>query len=738
MSRRLWIIATAISSAMSVTSLEGSSAAGREPVTSVAVVRGMSDDEVCSRVPVRLRGVATWLQRSPDGTVHDLIVQEGEAGLWVSPQLARNVGAWRGDDTALESLARGMRVEIDGTTVGGGFSPMVEPAVVRVLGPGELPAARSVSMDRFFAGAEDSLRVEVTGVVQWFADTVSWELTLEHAGRRFVAAVPRATSADPAATLVDARVRLRGVAVSGFNTRGEIMYPRLFVDDPDDVIVESPPRSPPFAAPRLPLRAIAHFRPEPLDGHRLRTEGVVSFADGHGVIFVQDGLTGVRVETAEATGVRPGDRIEIAGFLDRRRPAAGIVGGLVRVIASGPSPAAVPISPPDVIDAVRGLHRRGIMSRPGDYDGCLVEFPARLIDVDRTESGGRYTVAVEDLDSPVSVVLDAATFLKRRSLEPGSDLLLRGILQLEHSVVQRAGFIPPIDKVSLLVRDPTDVTVIRGPAWWNARRLAAAAGMLTAILLGALAWVLLLRRQVARQAARIGAEMRQRRDAAVEFEAALRERGRLAANLHDTLLQALAGAVLQIDLSRKSLAARQIDKAGDQLDVAKRMVKHSVADLRSSVWSLRTAPQAGRTFSESLRTMLDQFRDDDARQVTLDISGAPLELPTFVSGNLLLVVQEAVRNAIHHGRAANVRVGVRHARSSRGVEISIADDGDGFDPATMLGPDQGHFGLQVMRERIEGLEGTFSVETREGVGTTITISVPAGRYASPVSGPSPQ
>ena len=113
--------------------------------------------------------------------------------------------------------------------------------------------------------------------------------------------------------------------------------------------------------------------------------------------------------------MRPGDRIEIAGFLDRRRPAAGIVGGLVRIIASGPSPAPVPISLPETIASVRGLHYRGIISRPGDYDGCLVEFPGRLIDVDRSESGGRYTVAVEDLDSPVSVVLDAARIFPERS-----------------------------------------------------------------------------------------------------------------------------------------------------------------------------------------------------------------------------------------------------------------------------------------------------------------------------------
>ncbi len=698
----------------------------REPVTSIAAVRGMSDEEVCSHVPLRLQGVVTWLKRSPDGVLQDLIVQEGEAGAWLSPHMSREASSWHGDDAALAAVARGMTVEIEGTTVGGGFSPMVLPSTIDVVGPGSLPPPRKVDMDRFFSGAEDGLRVEVTGVVQWFNDLGTWELAVEHAGRRFLAVVPRETTADPATTLVDAWLRLRGVAVSGFNTRGEIMYPRLFVDEPADVIIEAAPRSPPFEAPQVPLRAIAHFRPEPLDGHRLRTEGTVTFANGERVMYVQDGVTGVRVETVAATSVKPGDQIEIAGFLDRRRPSAGLVGCVTRVNAAGAPPAPVPISLAEVVTSLRDLHGRGIMARPGDYDGCLVEFPGRLIDIDQTESGGRFTVTVDGLDSPVTVAMDAETFRELRFVEIGSNLLLRGILQLEYSVVQRVAFIPPIDTVSLLVRTTDDVSVIRGPAWWTAHRLATAAGILTAVLLGAVAWGVLLRRQVSQQASRIATEMKQRRDAAVEFEATLRERNRLAANLHDTLLQALAGAVLQIDLSRKSLATRQIDKAGDQLDVAKRMVKHSVADLRSSVWSLRTAPQVGRTFGESLLAMLEQFQGAETGAVALDVSGEPFELPTFVTGNLLLVVQEAVRNAIYHGKAATVRVDVQHAAASRQVDIEITDDGEGFNPATILGPEQGHFGLQVMRERIEGLGGRFSIETHVGEGTRITAAVPVG------------
>jgi signal transduction histidine kinase len=124
--------------------------------------------------------------------------------------------------------------------------------------------------------------------------------------------------------------------------------------------------------------------------------------------------------------------------------------------------------------------------------------------------------------------------------------------------------------------------------------------------------------------------------------------------------------------------------------------------------------------------MLEQFQGAETGAVALDVSGEPFELPTFVTGNLLLVVQEAVRNAIYHGKAATVRVDVRHAAASRQVDIEITDDGEGFNPATILGPEQGHFGLQVMRERIEGLGGRFSIETHVGEGTRITAAVPVG------------
>jgi signal transduction histidine kinase len=269
--------------------------------------------------------------------------------------------------------------------------------------------------------------------------------------------------------------------------------------------------------------------------------------------------------------------------------------------------------------------------------------------------------------------------------------------------------------------------VLRTPSWWTAGRLAAALSGLAAVLVGSLLWVGLLRRQVAATTARLASEMRRRRDAALEFDATLRERNRLAANLHDTLLQTLTGIDFQLGACRAG-GQTNGEPPSAPLDVAQKMVAHATDELRDSVWSLRTMPVAGRSFRESLETIAKQTGHGHPEQIAVRVAGIANDVPQFVAGNLLLVAQEALHNALHHAGAQQIEVVATGDAVKGSIDLTVRDDGRGFTLGSQRGPDQGHFGLSGMRERIERLGGTLSIDSQPGIGTTVRAVVPTRDY----------
>jgi signal transduction histidine kinase len=156
------------------------------------------------------------------------------------------------------------------------------------------------------------------------------------------------------------------------------------------------------------------------------------------------------------------------------------------------------------------------------------------------------------------------------------------------------------------------------------------------------------------------------------------------------------------------------------------MVQHAANDLRNSVWALRVAPLEGRTLGESLEIVAGHLTTGDAPRIAVRTEGGLPPLPEFVSGNLLLVAQEAIRNAIHHAACERIDVAAAWNPRDRVVTLTVRDDGCGFDPEAAAGTDRGHFGLQVMRERIAGIGGSLVIDTAPGRGTTVTARCQVG------------
>jgi signal transduction histidine kinase len=677
-----------------------------ETVTPIADFKRLASQNLLGQPRFRIRGVVTFYAD------FGMVVQDETTAMFCYHEPSA------GEQAALDlSVERGTEVEVTGVGERGGFGPRLRIETIRMIGPGKLPEPRDVDPVRASEGAHDTEFVRLTGVVLGSKhDGENLTLLMEAEGREFTANFGDATLPCDPADLVDAVATVIGIAFPKFNTRGESTMLNLLSSMPKGFrLVEKPP-SKPFDAPRVEIDALARYASLQRPGRIIQTEGTLIHAIPGEAIYLQDGRSGITVKCNSTEPFVPGDRVAVAGFPDPSGPVVGLKYALVRKLGSAAPPAALAIAPETIERTIVEAWKSRVMVEGGDYIGCLVRFPATLVQTRRTVDGGE-------------MLLRAGTEVIAAKVQEGDLARLAAILpesEIDVTGIVTAGWgknsAEPPDRIGLLVRTAGDVVLVRQPPWWTPRRLLLALAAVGAVLVGAVAWAVVLRRQVTLQVARLAGEIEKRQEAAIGFRAALAERNRLANNLHDTLLQGLAGAVLQIDTSRFALQNGRLDVAEGQIDKSKRMVQRAANDLRNSVWALRVAPLEGRTFSESLATMAEHLAVGDLPRIVVHAADQTFELPEFVAGNLLLVAQEAIRNAVHHAECATVDVGLVGDPATRTATLTVRDDGRGFDPTAVVGTAQGHFGLLVMRERMEGIGGRLAISSAVGCGTTVTAT----------------
>jgi signal transduction histidine kinase len=305
------------------------------------------------------------------------------------------------------------------------------------------------------------------------------------------------------------------------------------------------------------------------------------------------------------------------------------------------------------------------------------------------------------------------------AFKPGSELQIRGVIRVELASGWPAQEFPRPVNFRLFVHSPSDLTVIQPAPWWTAERLWLALSGTIVLLALALAWTARLQRRVAQRNAQLAEETRARREANVEFAATLRERERLAADLHDTLEQSLTGIAFRLETMVVRRDKTQ-DYSGD-LDRLRQLLASTREDVRRSVWNLRVNALEGRTLPEAIQSAANRLAAGRDIIVAVETEGEPRALPDLIAGNLLLLAMEAMTNAFKHAEPRSILARVAFAGDA--VRLIVEDDGRGFDPNKAAGPDEGHFGIQGMRERIKRLGGTLAVESTPGSGTRITASL---------------
>jgi signal transduction histidine kinase len=206
----------------------------------------------------------------------------------------------------------------------------------------------------------------------------------------------------------------------------------------------------------------------------------------------------------------------------------------------------------------------------------------------------------------------------------------------------------------------------------------------------------------------------------------LRERQRLAHEIHDTLAQAFTSVVTNLEAAEAALP-RDPSAVRQHHGQLGRAARAGLDETRRLVWALRPAPLEDRPLLEAIGELVHEFSEESGIPAVFSVSGDPYALPEAAEAVLVRVSQEALQNVRKHGGDSLSRVALTLSCMGDAVALDVRDDGVGFDPAVLALnglPDGGGFGLRAMRERVEGLGGSLVVESSPGEGTAIVAEVP--------------
>ena len=155
------------------------------------------------------------------------------------------------------------------------------------------------------------------------------------------------------------------------------------------------------------------------------------------------------------------------------------------------------------------------------------------------------------------------------------------------------------------------------------------------------------------------------------------------------------------------------------LDTAERMLDSCRLELRRCLFDLRGHALEAQNFEDAIHSTLAPLCDGVDLVVRFDVRRAHFDDTTVHA--VLCMVRELVSNALRHGRATQIRVAGEYHDGT--LSFSVRDNGCGFDTEARLGPSQGHFGLEGIRERAERFNGNAIFESRSGAGTRIAVTL---------------
>lgn len=206
----------------------------------------------------------------------------------------------------------------------------------------------------------------------------------------------------------------------------------------------------------------------------------------------------------------------------------------------------------------------------------------------------------------------------------------------------------------------------------------------------------------------------------VRFEERLTERMRIAQELHDTLLQGLLSASMQLHVATDQVADNSPVKP--LLTRVLQLMGQVVEEGRDALRGLRSSTRDASNLEQAFSRVPQELPAQQGIAFRVIVEGQPRPLHPVIRDEVYRIGREALVNAFRHAHASSIEVEVQYTISD--LRILIRDDGNGIDPQVLRSGREGHWGLPGMRERAEGIGAKLKVWSRIAAGTDIELIVP--------------
>lgn len=638
----------------------------------------MSKEEATLAAPVRIRGIVI------ESESNSFVIHDGDQGIYV---------------LAAEEIVPsfGQDVVVEGTSDPGDFAPIIKAEGVTVVGEGTLAPRVISDLEQLETGTLDCQWAVVEGELRSArppssaVPCFSAYATLTAGSVQLKLSFSQTSYAE-VKKWVGARVRLQVAWLHYFNPHGQLFGAHLVVPRTDEVEVLE------LALPReeVPLARIdslLRYSPQKRQQGRARIRGVVTYSRGDAEFYVQQDQRGIYVQNSAPQALAVGDVVDVVGFVRR-----GVYSPEIEDAET------------ELVGRQETVRARSVSAREAKAsDSQLVEVSGILLDQVRRANFSTLTVKGEGALFTAEVPMrDEYTEIPA---EIGSLVQLTGVVRILSVPLAGSPFPWEPDTFELRLRNADDLRVLKRPAiglvvW--AFGLAAATTSIALLIAGTL-WY--------RSKAKLREQRRQRLAREVEFATTMKERMRLAREIHDSLAQGFAAVSIQLENAKHKLPP-EATVARNHIETARALVRDSLAEARRSIQGLRRETLSNAEFAAALRRSSERILKDTSLVYDQTLEGDIAQLGVEAEDALLRIATEAMTNTVKHAQAKRIHLTCR-VRDGYG-ELNVSDDGAGYNRSDPVAG----FGLRGMKERTLQLNGHLEIFSKPGQGTRISARIP--------------